>query len=275
MKGTKIIYNLEIIKEFIKKGESLNMMAKYFNVLPSCLGRSLRKLGIEYNLQVRKIEKVNNIFSVIDNEIKAYLLGFFMADGCVYDKNRIGLCIAEQDEYIINLFKEIIAPESYIKIIHNQKGAKNRQKQLMLRISSQEIVSDLKKLGIEERKTFKPMFLPKLSDDLKWHFIRGYFDGDGHLGIRNVGIYKTCRISLSNGDKSILESIQKFSNVGSLRKQENCWRLDIENITDCYNFLNLMYNNSNYHLPRKFNKFLLVNAEVFAKSKKIAQLRNA
>lgn len=275
MKGKTPIQNLEILKEFIKQGKTLKELGEYYNVHSSSIGRALRKLGIEYNLQVRKIVKVNNMFNTIDTELKAYLLGFFAADGCVYDKFRFGLCVAEQDRYIINLFKDSIAPDSYIKETQNSKGAKNRQKQLFLRISSEEIVSDFKKYGLEERKTYKPYVIPELENYLKWHFIRGYFDGDGHLGIKTRTKYKTCRICFSNGSKEILESIQKFTKKGKLRFCKNHWKLDIENITDCKEFLDLMFKDCHYMLPRKFDKYLLVNAEVFAKSKKIAQLRNA
>lgn len=275
MKNKAPIYKKETIQELNNQGFTLKMLGEYYNVCSSSVGRALRKLGIEYNLQVRKIEKDHTIFSNIDSEIKAYLLGFFVADGCIYDKNRFGLCIAEQDLYIINLFKNTIAPDSFVKITNNTKGAKNRQRQLFLRISSEEIVKDLSKYGIVERKTFKPIDLPNLTEDLKWHFIRGYFDGDGHLGIRDIKGYKTCRIGLANGDKKILEDIQKFTGKGKLSYRKNCWRLDIENIVDCKDFLDKMYNNSNYSLPRKYNKFLVVNAEVFAVSKKIAKLRNA
>jgi len=276
MKKQSPIYNKETIQELNNQGFTLNMLADKYNVCPSSVGRALRKLGIEYNVQVRKIEKDHTIFSVIDSEIKAYLLGFLVADGCVYDKGRFGLCIAEQDLYIINLFRSVISPDSLIKTNHNTKGAKNRQNQMILRISSEKIVSDLARYGIVERKTFKPINLPKIEDSLKWHFIRGYFDGDGHLGIKvTKNGYKTCRICLSNGDRQILEDIHKFTKVGKLRKQGNCWRLDIENISDCKTFLDNMYKNSNYSLPRKYNKFLVVNAEVFAVSKKIAKLRNA
>jgi len=270
MRGKKVQYDLETIKEFIKKGLTLQELGKHYNVSPSSVGRALGKIGVEYNLQVRKISKIEDIFNVIDSEIKAYLLGFFAADGCVYNKSRFGLCIAEQDRYIINLFKNTIAPDSLVKETQNNKGAKNRQKQLFLRISSEKIVSDLKKYGLEERKTYKPYVIPEIEDSLKWHFIRGYFDGDGHLGIRNFKTYKTCRIGFSNGSKEILESIQKFTGFGKLKNCKTFWRLDIENILDCKKFLDKMFSNCHYMLPRKYNKFLLVNAEVFAVSKKVA-----
>lgn len=264
-------YNSETVIEFIKQGKTLKDLAKIYKVCPSSVGRALRKMNIPYNLQVRRIPKNEDFFEDINNELKAYLLGFFVADGCVYDKSRIGLCIAEQDIWIIELFKNTIAPESLVKTIHNKKGAKNRQKQLFIRISSQKMVKDLANFGIVQNKTWKAISLPNFSEELKWHFIRGYFDGDGHIGIKN-GEYKTCRINFCNGNKRILEDIQCFVGFGRLYQPKNVkyWRLDIENLAACKSFLDKMYNNANYKLPRKFNKYQLVNTEVFAKSKKLA-----
>lgn len=270
-KGHRPKYNFETISLLIKQGKNLQELGEIYNVCSSSMGRVLRKANVEYNLLTRKIEKNINFFENISTEIQAYLLGFFVADGCVYNKNRIGICIAEQDEYIVNLFKSSIAPDSLIKRIHNIKGAKNRQIQLFLRISSEKLVSDLKVFGVEERKTFKPITLPSLKNNLKWHFIRGYFDGDGHLGRRvTKSGYDVCRISLSNGDETLLKDIQQFTGVGAIRKQGNCSRLDIENLRDCKTFLNGIYKDANFCLPRKFNKYLEVNAEVFANSKKTA-----
>lgn len=271
MKGKNPNYDIETITELVKQGYTLKMLGDKYNVAPSSVGRALRKLGVSYNLQTRRISKKEDFFEEINTELKAYLLGFFVADGCVYDKSRIGLCIAKQDEWIIELFKNSIAPDSIIKQIHNTKGALNRQQQLIIRISSEKIVKDLSKFNIIPRKTWEPINLPEFSEELKWHFIRGYFDGDGHLGIRKAK-YNTCRIGFCNGNKVILEDIYNFTKVGRLYQpnSKKYWKYDIENIKDCYIFLEKMYNNATYKLPRKFEKYQLVNTEVFAISKSFA-----
>ena len=56
-KGQKPNYNLETIRESVINGISLNELAKEYNVCPSSLGRFLRKQGVNYNLQVRRISK--------------------------------------------------------------------------------------------------------------------------------------------------------------------------------------------------------------------------
>jgi len=261
-KGIQPNYNFDIIKEFINRGKSLVEIAKYYNVHRVSMGRVLRKAKIDYPEQ-RKIIVNHDFFENIDSEIKAYLLGFFVADGCVYNKHRIGLCIAEQDEYIVKLFAQYIAPLSFIKKLHNTKSAKNRQPQLFLRISSSKLVSDLAKLGIFERKTYKPMFIPNISEELKWHFIRGYFDGDGYFGNRIINKkYNSYRIVFTNGDPTILNDIQNFTKLGKVKSIKKYAILDLSTNKNVMYFLHKMYDNANFKLPRKFNKFLKVNTEV-------------
>ena len=49
------------------------------------------------------------------------------------------------------------------------------------------MVKDLEKYGIVRNKT-KTVYLPELEDKLIKHFIRGYIDGDGCIGKKQVSI---------------------------------------------------------------------------------------
>lgn len=261
MKGKRPDYNFDIIKELIKQGKTTKDISKIYNINKSSLSRVLKKENIYFKGQ-RFIKTNHDFFENIDSEIKAYLLGFFVADGCVYDNSRFGLCIAEQDEYIVNLFAKYISPLSFIKKTHNIKGALNRQPQLFLRISSKKIVNDLKKLGIENRKTYKPIHIPNIPNNLKLSFIRGYFDGDGHFRMTYITKYKSCRVTLTNGDRTILDDIQKFFNFGKVRNYGNYYTYNIDNKKESLLFMNSIYKDCNFMLPRKFNKFILINTEL-------------
>lgn len=206
----------------------------------------------------------HSFFSNIDNELKAYLLGFFAADGCVYNSYRFGLCLAEQDIEIINLYKEAIYPEAYIKKVHNTKGAVARQPQILLRISSTKIVKDLYRYGIGCRKTYSDMVVSDLiPKDLVRHFIRGYFDGDGCVSIHTKKSgNQSLRINISNGSNpilksisSILESIKIVSYVNRRVSINEYFTLEINRKKSINIFYNYLYNNSNFYLSRKLNKF--------------------
>jgi intein/homing endonuclease len=225
----------------------------------------------------RKYLISENFFEKIDCEIKAYLLGFFFADGCIYSHNRIGLCIQAEDVYILNLFRDFISPESYIKNTNNIKGAKNRKPQIIWRIHSQKIVNDLYKLGLTQRKTLNPNILfPKLEPSLVHHFIRGYFDGDGCVSrARNT----TNRVRFSSTWKKFFEDIQdilykenisKVSIYEILGKTCTYYSLATHSIRDGDKMYFYLYKDANYFLERKHKKFYIHNTEVTAKTKKLA-----
>lgn len=135
----------------------------------------------------------DTFFDTIDSEIKAYLLGFFIADGCVEKDEktpnrkaiRLSVNLSEKDANIIQLFKDNICPDNKIVISHYKKGALNRQPTHMIRWSSKYMGKSLNDLyNIIPKKTNDFTFefdFNKIPDNLVRHFIRGFFDGDGHI----------------------------------------------------------------------------------------------
>ncbi len=131
----------------------------------------------------------HDFFSKIDSEVKAYLLGFIFADGCITQRKTrkefcLSISVAEKDSFIIDLFCAQIAPHKKPKkftpkpLIQNGKVYQSNS-QIFVRIYSKRIFADLRKLGCDERKTYTGIKFPNIKDEFKRHFIRGYFDGNG------------------------------------------------------------------------------------------------
>ena len=55
----------------------------------------------------------------------------------------------------------------------------NGEPQTVLRMTSREMVNDLKALGLSQNKTYNLKWPDKIEKELIPHFVRGYFDGDG------------------------------------------------------------------------------------------------
>ena len=177
--------------------------------------------------------------------MKAYLLGFFVADGCVYDDARMGIFIQAGDRYIAELFKRYVCPGQNI----SEKPQKKKKDQILLRWTSRKMVADLKCLGVEVRKTYKPIktmdYVPEVH---KRHFVRGIIDGDG---------YTTKGIVITNRSVILLRSIQSwFSTFGVYSKvvvEDTCsrlvsWRKEDRNVINL-----LLTHNSNAYLRRKWS----------------------
>lgn len=130
----------------------------------------------------------------------AYALGFILADGCIIqgsyrgysDSLKFGVQVGD-----IDILKKI---KKELKSGHTISKAKNA---VHLCISSQELVNDLKNLGITYRKSLNE-HLPDVQPQYIKDFIRGIIDGDGSIHFDRRG-YPT--ISLCGG-KTTLEYVR-------------------------------------------------------------------
>lgn len=150
-------------------------LAKELNVSKSYIKKLWRVNGLK-GKQTRKYYLDEDYFETIDTKDKAYILGIIASDGCIYKRDKhIGMLSFQfhiQELDIINVIKK------YMKLEYKERITENR---VALQINSDKIVLDLSKYNIIPRKTwsYKPYDLQ--DDILMWHFIRGYFDGDGSI----------------------------------------------------------------------------------------------
>lgn len=175
------------------KTESIRAIAEKMNTYDEKIRQILIKNGIKRKTKFKGFKKVNDaFFDEIDNEEKAYILGFFIADGCIKlekDKNgeithsRLAFSNSIDDEEIINRIHTLICPENKILHVHNVSDGANRKPQLTLQWTSKHMKNTLvEKYNIVPRKTYDGDF--KLPDgvipkELFRHFVRGFIDGDG------------------------------------------------------------------------------------------------
>lgn len=119
--------------------------------------------------------KYNGCFDFL-NKNSAYWLGFFMADGCVTEDDRIRLMLQKSDIAQLEKFKNFVGCEH--KISYTDKYP-NR---VSLEFTSKEIATIFKQYNIIPRKTL--IATPPDPEIFKEYFsdyLRGFFDGDGTI----------------------------------------------------------------------------------------------
>ena len=140
-----------------------------------------------------KKEHKSDYFKIIDSETKAYILGYIVADGSIEEslrkdrpskliRLRFG-CITEDDE-ILKLIQSEIAPNNQFRYYTPKQP--NRKQVTILQICDKELTTDLATLyNIKPRKTYDADFeFPNIPKKYERDFIRGFIDGDGHIGKR-------------------------------------------------------------------------------------------
>lgn len=294
---------VENIKKLLEEGFSVSEIGTKVGKDPRRISDIIKKESL-LGTGIGYIKKVNHdFFNKINSEIKAYLLGYLLADGCVliepkkkngliysYSK-RIAFTVAIDDLYCLELFKKHVSPDSIIFQKHNSKGAVCRKMSCRLRINSKTIVDILiNKYSILPNKTKDVEFkfdFSNIPQNLHRHFIRGFFDGDGWVTNVTSIFAKNSKIGFVSTSKNFLIQLGDILSNSldcnyNIYVDKSCFilnlsvegRSNIKSEVLTKNILNYLYKDSNYFLERKFKKFKFQdkytgNTEITCKIKKL------
>jgi DNA-binding transcriptional regulator WhiA len=212
---------------------------------------------------MRKYKLNEDYFEIIDNENKAYWLGFVSADGGINNQNtkkyrtpEYSLRINLQGSDFEHLEKFSTEIQSNYPIRITERKSKDTGKILYtanLSIYSKKLINDLFKLGVTERKSFTLEPCCQISNDLLKHYWRGYFDGNGT--IRYEKSNKSWHLSLVGSEKIAIgfhNFISMFvANKAQVRKSRNIYSIGYGGNHEVKDIWDILYNNSEIYLERK------------------------
>lgn len=204
----------------------------------------------------------------------AYVLGFLYADGNITDS------VPSRTQYIkfTNTEKDILvkiksALESKHKIyrtpprlVRHKNGEYLSRESFSLRIGSRKMFNDLISIGVVPNKS-KVIAFPNILSGYLYHFIRGYFDGDGCVyiymskGKTKNKILRKLSIIFSSGSYKFLNGLKDYlfknsSIDGFICRSTGCFQLRYDT-DESVKLFKLMYKDSdNLYLTRKFKIFV-------------------
>ncbi len=271
-------FNIEDIIKKYKEGLSLDKLGKLYktrsiNIREILINNniSIRGRGIQVNKDNYSNNKYNfnkDYFNTIEDELKAYWLGFLYADGNVYINHGINgntkgatveISLKEEDDYHLYNFRSDIngnMPITYRDIKLNNKLYPSCR----ISIGSIKMAKDLINHGCIPNKSLILKFPKNLSEELLPHFIRGYIDGDGCVFFNVYEKTSTFAVSLL-GTYNFLNSLKyilinnniKSSEVKSSKsKAFVLYMHGRDNLVKLYNYL---YKDASRFLGRKIDKF--------------------
>ena len=250
---------------------SISKLADKYGINRKTIVKYLKERGIEITNTHGKVPFKEDSFDIIDTEEKAYWLGFLYADGYISSKeNRIGLQLAVKDidhlqkfNTFLNYSKGMTISDSHqfgSKDKFNSKGELIQMVRTV--ITNEHMWKALYNLGCVPNKSLILTFPDKSlfkEESLIKHFIRGYVDGDGTLGVypHSKTNPKLEASLLIVGTKPFLEGVQNYLGVkGFLMQKPNCseytYRLGYstkkaEQVAD------ILYKDASIYLTRKYN----------------------
>lgn len=198
----------------------------------------------------RKNNFNQDYFKVIDTEDKAYFLGLLYADGNVYMKrNRVQITLANEDSYMLDKFSKVT--ESTAKLYDD------RGKYSKVILESKILCEDIIKLGCFPNKSLTLQFPTKeqVPTHLLHHFIRGCFDGDGHVSRRgnSFNVNFTSSKDFMTGFMNLLTQLG-IDTTGSKKRYEDheksAYQLYIRS-TSAKLFFDYIYKDATIFLTRK------------------------
>lgn len=261
-------FQIEVV-ELLKQGLRPGEVSKKLNRNGSSVSSVIKALNITgYNKQENTCN--HNYFDNIDTEIKAYLLGFFIADGWLNVGNsRFGLQIKEEDNIVLHYIKNEFVNGSVISTKNRTTETVTRKNISTIRWTSSHMKDIfMNKYKILENKTYDKTFMfpfEEIPEHLIRHFIRGFFDGDGCFS----KIRQSLSITIISTSLNFLNQIAKyFTNLSEginevIReingKTTNYYTLNFnfertdkpEKVLKIYNYL---YDDSELYLIRKKDK---------------------
>lgn len=250
-------------KKMYLEGKSIEQIALTLHLERRKFSHYLKDSGIEVKNPTVKRKLNEDYFTTIDTEDKAYWLGFLYADGCVNVRTKNGRAksmnlevgLKRSDEgHLVKLAKSLDY-ENY-KINHREQTNSVR-----IIIGSTKLCRGLVDKGCIPNKSLKLQFPDFLPTHLIDHFIRGYMDGDGYIGVRHNRTCQTLRVGVI-GTLSMLEGIVKHFGLQAddyhlyRDKRHNEAIYSIEFYKNAALKVAKIYKDSKIHLTRKYDLVL-------------------
>lgn len=242
-----------------KKIKEINKFFKLTN-------RTMKNLFKEFNIASRRKNRYilnEYFFDTIDNELKAYLLGYLFADGFVGDEKYNNIVFSQkiEDAEAVELFKKAIEYTGKLRIFKpGVSSFNNCNDQIAINFSSEHMSNILRNYGLIKKEFYNNF--PKLNDELIRHFIRGFFDGDGSITLTK-STYKN-KIYYGGAFNIIINKnlteyfLNLFNNIHftiDQSKTNYMIYLKCKNQKSIKFLYNYFYKDSKYFLSRKKKKF--------------------
>ena len=244
----------EELKQQYLNGKSLRVISEEYGVNRGTLSKYLKQDNItikgnnpgqerryEYNCN-------ENFFEVIDSQEKAYILGFFLADGS-FTANGIKFDQTQSNKIVLEYIKKTMGADQEIKIYegriindpYNVGRTYISQPMCRLNLSRIKLKNDLQALGVQENKTynFNNLHVPSIF----WNdFMRGFLDGDGSVNMSQNSFYISYTIKNIDLANYIVENSKPFYNFNiKYEKRSNSYTLYISNYENAKKYYECVY----------------------------------
>ena len=278
-KTTKTEQMLEILrqnftdedyKEYILGNLKMKDVYKKYEVNQNAMDYFFAEKGYIKRSTLRKENIKIDIFNPVNTPEAAYILGFYIADGCL-NGNKFVITLNEKDKEILEKIRDYMSPITkliYKKETINKQGIVSHP-MYSFAFACKEIVNCLEGLGLGKNKTYLSKSIKNvIPKELMWDFIRGYWDGDGCISSSNVTKkgketsynYINIGFTIISKDPDILNEMNEFFieegiNTHVYPDNKGNYLVGTHSKSEVEKIYNKLYTSSNLFMERKRTKF--------------------
>lgn len=257
-------------KEYILGNLKMKDVYEKYEVNQNAMDYFFAEKGYIKRSTLRKENIKTDIFNPVNTPEAAYILGFYIADGCL-NGNKFVITLNEKDKEILEKIRDYMSPITkliYKKETVNKQGIVSHP-MYSFAFSCKEIVNKLEELGLGKNKTYLSKSIKNIvPKELMWDFIRGYWDGDGCISSSNVSKtaketsynYINMGFTIISKDPDILNEMNEFFieegiNTHVYPDNKGNYLVGTHSKPEIEKIYNKLYTSSNLFMERKRTKF--------------------
>ena len=253
-----------VVEKYKNQSKSINQIAKELGISWSTVKKDLISQNVEINKKCNQYSYSNGIsdelFRIINDSDTAYWLGLLYADGSIRkDRNEISLDLKEADYDTIKDFHSFCKNKNSIRehrITRNGQGFKS----YVSSFSNAQVKRNLERLGCVPKKSLILKFPDEqqVPTSFIYDFVRGYIDGDGYIEFNSAKRkYRIVICGTEDFLKGLMLRLDLFEGCSITKdNNSNIFLLNIGQKALVFDLLEKLYENSTYHLNRKYNIYL-------------------
>ena len=249
----------EIVCEYLKRPIPEYVLAERYGLSKPTITKILSSFGTKRwsRAQIFSPDLAEDYFRRIDSYTKAYLVGFFTVDGCVFWKNAksafLRMELKDSDKYILE--KLLAETRCNTKLVYSQ-----RSKTYTATIHSKQMVQDLQQYNIEPRSSRTQRMATNIPDEYMGSYLRGVFDGDGSYAFyrrRNRSVHQKA-VRLCSGSELFVRDVSEFLsarlgvNIPTIQTgEDNTYSISWQRNNDIEAIIEYLYKDEGVCLVRK------------------------
>ena len=260
----------EDYKEYILGNLKMKDVYEKYEVNQNAMDYFFAEKGYIKRSTLRKENIKIDIFNPVNTPEAAYILGFYITDGCL-NGNKFVITLNEKDKEILEKIRDYMSPITkliYKKETINKQGIVSHP-MYSFAFACKEIVNCLEDLGLGKNKTYLSKSIKNVvPKELMWDFIRGYWDGDGCISSSNVTKnvketsynYINIGFTIISKDPDILNEMNEFFieegiNTHVYPDNKGNYLVGTHSKSEVEKIYNKLYTSSNLFMERKRTKF--------------------